>query len=134
MEDDLISKNKKSIIFLCSNEVLNKLNEDFNITINEPNVKTAINRQKDENYVSPRSFSKPTLPKGFLSKWYFFRRIHHTIQLQKLLLHTFADFEEIENYLWDINHQYDFADLKIIGYSHEDRPIYVLEIDHHTVS
>ena len=68
LEDDLISKNKKSIIFLCSNDVLNKLNEDFNITINEPNVKTAINRQKDENYLSARSFSKPTLPKGFLSK------------------------------------------------------------------
>ena len=46
----------------------------------------------------------------------------------------FADFEEIENYLWDINHQYDFVDLEIIGYSHEDRPIYVLEIDHNTVS
>ena len=39
----------------------------------------------------------------------------------------------METFLWDINDQYDFVNLKIIGYSHEDRPIYVIEIDHNTV-
>ena len=136
----MTSRNKNSILFLCSNEELKKLNdEDYNITINEANVNNAMNRQNDEDYIIARSFSKPNLPKRFLSKWYFQGNFLDSIYYKSnskqhfLQIHIFADFEEMETFLRDINDQYDFVDLKIIGYSYEDRPIYVIEIDHDTV-